>query len=765
MPICTVPPPPGTTIPRRLPPSPPPHLSMAFLSQPQYNPQPQPSLHNSQGHQPGNGNGHAHTMVSSLQMNRSSLLELFTLSRSRALRLILPSHNNIGNSASPSGSNNNNNIVLQTIKKLSPALWRIRLDSEQPQSLLSIQGRAEELNSVWMYFDTHEEARTALPLTSPTLSLVPALESDLEYYQNWKRIEWSELESLVFLNPSPNTIAHLQQQQHQQHQQQQQQLSTSSTLAFTGSPRSARTVIDLSVLESSMAATAGRFGNGGMNGMGGGMGVIGSESYNLSSNPPNPKMSFRAGDWMCGIPNCGAHNFGRNSTCIRCGTCRSFSLNSNPTSPISPIGSGFPLNHPNHSHHPHPHHPISPRFIQSFAQAEEARLASRMNQQQPHQQHPSIPHGPIESTIPKISSPCYPILTPSGKALSAGGRVRNVSSDPLAPCIMYWPDNEPLPERGQVRPLGSTMIQYPPIINTGNKGAAEKQPGDWVCSKCNYLNWRRRKVCQTCFPYAEGNGDSIPTAVQAERISLLRGYLDSPAGSAAFPIERNSPPHVHVTTQPRVIARPNLNDEDGSPIYQTNGGGLSTTPSFGLLPSFLLQDVIHNDSPAHSPATTSISASSSEPDADLSLPSSNTSADDHHHFGNGFGWTTDPRYYQQHQHQHVHAPSPSPLGYRKPRSANESSVDVVSTNHPYMHGAVGTTSSNASSSSSIWKLDGDETKHLRPDVIGIPHRSPVGTGAPSYNVKAAQPQPQYQGAQHDCMVDLAGKLASGLSFV
>lgn len=37
-------------------------------------------------------------------------------------------------------------------------------------------------------------------------------------------------------------------------------------------------------------------------------------------------------------------------------------------------------------------------------------------------------------------------------------------------------------------------------MNTGNKGPIEHQPGDWVCHKCGYLNWRRRKVCQTCFP-------------------------------------------------------------------------------------------------------------------------------------------------------------------------------------------------------------------------------------------------------------------------
>ena len=59
----------------------------------------------------------------------------------------------------------------------------------------------------------------------------------------------------------------------------------------------------------------------------------------------------------------------------------------------------------------------------------------------------------------KPHTPTYPLLTPSGHALSAGGRVRNISLDPTAPCIMYWPDNEPLPERGQIRPSGSQVIQ------------------------------------------------------------------------------------------------------------------------------------------------------------------------------------------------------------------------------------------------------------------------------------------------------------------
>lgn len=58
---------------------------------------------------------------------------------------------------------------------------------------------------------------------------------------------------------------------------------------------------------------------------------------------------------------------------------------------------------------------------------------------------------------PQVSGPpktAHPLLTPSGRAFAVGGRVQNISSDPLSPCIMYWPDNEPFPEQGQIRPGG-----------------------------------------------------------------------------------------------------------------------------------------------------------------------------------------------------------------------------------------------------------------------------------------------------------------------
>lgn len=118
------------------------------------------------------------------------------------------------------------------------------------------------------------------------------------------------------------------------------------------------------------------------------------------------------------------------------------------------------------------------------------------------------------ASAPLPPKPTHPLLTPSGRAFAVGGRVQNISSDPvrvsifqfsptnivqLNPCIMYWPDNEPFPDQSQIRPSNVVGVA-PPILNTGNRGPISHQPGDWICGKCNYLNWRRRKVCQTCLP-------------------------------------------------------------------------------------------------------------------------------------------------------------------------------------------------------------------------------------------------------------------------
>ncbi|KAJ7468583.1 hypothetical protein FB451DRAFT_1368880 [Mycena latifolia] len=111
---------------------------------------------------------------------------------------------------------------------------------------------------------------------------------------------------------------------------------------------------------------------------------------------------------------------------------------------------------------------------------------ARAPQQYPASMQPVVnlprPSSPLASPTANKTMSAHPLLTPSGRAFASGGKVQNISSDPLSPCIMYWPDNEPFPEQGQIRPSG--LMGVP-------------QPGDWICLKCNYLNWRRRKVCQT----------------------------------------------------------------------------------------------------------------------------------------------------------------------------------------------------------------------------------------------------------------------------
>jgi len=82
--------------------------------------------------------------------------------------------------------------------------------------------------------------------------------------------------------------------------------------------------------------------------------------------------------------------------------------------------------------------------------------------------YPTVQHGaryspaaqPVAQPVasPKPPSPSHPLLTPSGRSFSVGGKVQNISGDPSVPCIMYWPDNEPFPEQGQIRPSNLTGV-------------------------------------------------------------------------------------------------------------------------------------------------------------------------------------------------------------------------------------------------------------------------------------------------------------------
>lgn len=463
-------------------------------------------------------------------------------------------------------------------------------------------------DSVWAVFRTHEEACAALSLCGPAMSVATALEGDLEPFHKLKAFVLKSIPP----TSSPSTLSSHPPLDHSRSQM----LRTSSSYPDLHTGHSFEDTVD----------------------------------YTISSNPPNPKTSFRLGDWICNSPKCAAHNFGRNLSCIGCGCPRSANSNSSAQQFANPTN---------------PRAAPSPRF-NSQPSSNVTYYSSSLPPHQPSPQpsyisHPQQSHSPrysVSPVQPHASQPpksSHPLLTPSGRAFAVGGKVQNISSDPLSPCIMYWPDNEPFPEQGQIRPSGLVGVPQPPILNTGNRGPISHQPGDWICQKCNYLNWRRRKVCQTCLPYAEGNGDSISAAVQAERIALLTSVLtqtqlssgglappssaphQQAAGSHSPPQARRqfadlSPPqarpvhrsqsHLQLGAQySNTNAAPAYNAP--SPIYQTSGHrerqpsplyttGPEVTYSSSsmdipapLLPSFL-QDIVQ--SPALSPTSTTTSS-------------------------------------------------------------------------------------------------------------------------------------------------------------
>lgn len=443
----------------------------------------------------------------------------------------------------------------------------------------------------WLMFRTHDDALAFLSLSMSSITVLPALEVDLDPLDKLWRVD---------MGPKPgarNTI---------DHHPLRMSLSTPDLHRRT------------------LAAQAPY-----------NMPVTQTQDFVLSSNPPNPRTTFRLGDWICSSPSCAAHNFGRNLACRGCGCPRS---ENQVTSPHRPGSSGLPS----------ARFPSSPRFVGSAA------ATSSYNPPlipSPHYPVPSpgvrqVPASPGLISV-KPPSPSHPLLTPSGRAFAVGGKVQNVSNDPLAPSVLYWPDNEPFPEQGQIRPSHLTGLPQPPILNTGNRGPIEHQPGDWICLKCNYLNWRRRKVCQTCFPYAEGNGDSISAAVQAERIHLLTSLLAQnqlSVGQATprevtaplpQPMPSVPPPDKSPSHRPRSRLELGVPYPDSQFIYETSGPhSSSSTSSFprmsdladdlpspfdapNLLPSFL-QDIVQ--SPTLSPTSTSSADLSIEEYEDSSSP-------------------------------------------------------------------------------------------------------------------------------------------------
>uniref|UniRef100_A0A0W0FYU5 RanBP2-type domain-containing protein n=1 Tax=Moniliophthora roreri TaxID=221103 RepID=A0A0W0FYU5_MONRR len=262
--------------------------------------------------------------------------------------------------------------------------------------------------------------------------------------------------------------------------------------------------------------------------------------HQLSTNPPNPRSSFRLGDWICSNPKCGAHNFGRNIVCIGCSSPRSSSTSPSPPSNQSLYNSVSSLQaaHTNlgtlASMHTfggmsQPQSPVtvkpsaSPRFISApnlVPSPSPVPQRSNTTSLLPIVGGVNLNNLTTVRGDPTLRTASgHPLLTPSGRAFAIGGRVQNISSDPLSPCIMYWPDNEPFPEQGQIRPGNLVGIAATPT----NPKHWQQRPHRTPTRRLDLQKVQLSKLEKT--ENAEGNGDSISAAVQAERIQLLTNVL------------------------------------------------------------------------------------------------------------------------------------------------------------------------------------------------------------------------------------------------
>ncbi|PPQ90294.1 LOW QUALITY PROTEIN: hypothetical protein CVT25_013119 [Psilocybe cyanescens] len=473
-------------------------------------------------------------------------------------------------------------------------------------------------DSVWAVFRTHEEACVALALSGRTMSVATALESDLEPFH--------KLHRFILRDPASNCLAPTSMRNNNNN-------TGNNTLDLPSLPplRVSSSLSDLQASFSSMSMSNSS--------------KVSSGEYTLSSNPPNPKTSFRLGDWICNSPNCAAHNFGlllklssfallfllismltdsfpcmilhrRNLACIGCGCPRSNSGNT----------SGANMHQ--HQHHQHQGQQglntstsraiPSPRFntmannvtyystgpppTHTFQAPQQHREPQQHLNVHPiiGQSHPPSPFGASSSTLPHATNPpksTHPLLTPSGRAFAVGGKVQNISSDPLSPCIMYWPDNEPFPEQGQIRPNGLIGVAQPPILNTGNRGPISHVTGfarnattligdDERSAKLAFLGLPFLNVVFT-LNHAEGNGDSISAAVQAERIALLTSVLSQTqinGGNLNIPSATQAP-RSHSLTPPQA-KRPFI---DVSPPQTVNRTVHRSQSHFALGQQFVAQ--------------------------------------------------------------------------------------------------------------------------------------------------------------------------------
>ncbi|GAA5932415.1 hypothetical protein JCM1841_001380 [Sporobolomyces salmonicolor] len=167
----------------------------------------------------------------------------------------------------------------------------------------------------------------------------------------------------------------------------------------------------------------------------------------------------------------------------------------------------------------------------------------------------AVPVPPRGQALPASASSAsyYPSASPAAipvavspapyEQASSGLSTASASAYPLSPADtdrIAKLHNGRIPTLEQLAP---PEVAHPcsqqPIVNTGNQGPMVVQVGDWRCGVCSFVNWRRRKICLRCFPFANDIGNIL--TIQSQRAAHLAGPISSSAPSAAHAFPVSSP--------------------------------------------------------------------------------------------------------------------------------------------------------------------------------------------------------------------------------
>ncbi|GAA6015468.1 hypothetical protein JCM10207_008605 [Rhodosporidiobolus poonsookiae] len=140
---------------------------------------------------------------------------------------------------------------------------------------------------------------------------------------------------------------------------------------------------------------------------------------------------------------------------------------------------------------------------------------------------------PVPVSIARSVSPAAPAPITGTSASTSGGS----DGYPLSPADtdrIAKLHNGRIPTAQQLAPpeVVPTACQQP-IVNTGNQGPMVVQAGDWRCGVCAFVNWRRRKICLRCFPYANDIGDIL--TIQSQRAAHLAAPSSAHSSTSAPP--------------------------------------------------------------------------------------------------------------------------------------------------------------------------------------------------------------------------------------